>query len=254
MPTLEPGLIVLLGSAGVEPAGDERYDVVARRLPERPRITMLETPAGFEPTPALLAADAIVLAPGSATDTVRQLRNSLALQTVAARQRRGAALILSGAAAMAFSTYTLPVYEIHQAGEALHWKQGLDYFAQYGLPLSVVPRWDDGEGDGERDTGRCTIGRERFWRLHAMLPAAHPILGIDEDAALLFDFARGSCCVQGSGGVTYLRNGINHRFPAGACFPLGLLGLWAIPDGRAGIPQAVWEQAGRAEAARLPAD
>lgn len=292
---VEPGLIVLLGSTEVEPTGGESYDVVAQRLPARPRIAILETPAGFEPTSALmagaierylqrrlrryeplidvvparargtpcspdspevvaplLAADAVVLGPGrlgssSPTYTVRQLRNSLALQMVTARQRRAAALVLSGAAAMAFSTHTLPVYEIDELGEALHWKQGLDYFGQYGLPLSVVPHWNNGEGGGERDTSCCTMGRERFWRLHAMLPAEHPILGIDEDAALLFDFARGSCYVQGSGGVTYLRNGINHRFPAGTDFPLGLLGLWAIPDGRAGIPQAVWEQALRAE-------
>lgn len=289
---VEPGLIVLLGSAEVEPTGGESHDAVARRFPERPRIAILETAAGFEPTSALMAgavkhflqrrlqryeplidvlparrrgtayspdnpdvvaplleADAVVLGPGSATYAVSQLRNSLALQALTARQRQGAALILSSAAAMAFSTFTLPVYEPYEAGEARQWKQGLDYFGHYELPLTVVPHWNNGKGGGERDTSRCYMGRERFRRLHAMLPAAHPILGIDEDAALLFDFARGSGYVQGTGGVTYLRNGINRRFPAGSNFPLGLLGLWAVPHGRAGIPQAVWEQTLRAETA-----
>lgn len=290
---LEPGLIVLLGSGATQPPSGTIHEYVARRLPERPRIVVLETPAGFEPTSALMAggikrflqrrlqnyeplidvvparhretvfspdnpevvapllgADAIVLGPGSPTYTARQLRNSLALETMAARQRRGAALVLSGAAALAFSTYTLPVYEIYEAGEALHWQQGLDYFGQYGLPLTVIPHWDKGDGRDKVDASRYYIGRERFRRLHAMLPAEHPILGIDEHTALIFDFTRGYCRVLGKGGITFLRNGLNRRFPAGATLPLGLLGLWRIPDGRAGIPRPVMEQALRAEAAR----
>jgi len=300
---VEPGLIVLLGSGETQPSSGKIHEYVARRLPERPRIAILETPAGFEPNSALVAgkiarflkrrflrrrlhdyeptvtvvpapdrgtpdsphspeivaplleADAIWLGPGSVglgspTHTVRQLRNSLALQMIAARQHRGAALFLSGAATLAFSTYAMPVYEIYKGGEELHWKLGLDFFGRYGLSLTAIPHWDNGDGGEDLDTSRCYIGWERFRQLHAMLPLNHPVLGIEEHTALIVDFAGGCCHIQGSGSVTLLRNGINHRFENGSTFPLGLLGSWHIPEGRAEIAQTVWDQVVQAEAER----
>ena len=144
----------------------------------------------------------------------------------------------------------MPVDEITKLGEGLHWKQGLDFFGRYGLSLSAIPHWDNGDGGDEVDTSRCYVGWDRFRRLQAMLPAAHPILGVDEQTALIVDFARGCCHIHGSGSVTLLRNGINHRFEKASTFPLGLLGSWHIPDGRAEIPETVWDEVVAAEAER----
>jgi hypothetical protein len=166
------------------------------------------------------------------------------------RQRRGSALFLSSAATLAFGTYTIPVYEIYKVGEDLHWKQGLDYFRQYGLSLSIVPHWNNQDGGDELDTSRCYIGRERFERLLAMLPPAHPLVGIDEHTALVIDFADGCCRVLGNDSVTLLQDGTVEQFQTGSSFPLGRLGAWEIPAGHAGLPQEVWEEALAAEAAK----
>jgi hypothetical protein len=45
----KPGLIVLLGSGETLPSSGKTHEYVAKRLPEKPRIEILETPAGFEP-------------------------------------------------------------------------------------------------------------------------------------------------------------------------------------------------------------
>lgn len=43
-----PGLIVLFGSGETSPSGRKIFERVFRKLPESPRIALLETPAGFE--------------------------------------------------------------------------------------------------------------------------------------------------------------------------------------------------------------
>ena len=47
-PFPEPGLIVLFGSGETSPSGRKIFDGLLRLLPQSPRITLLETPAGFE--------------------------------------------------------------------------------------------------------------------------------------------------------------------------------------------------------------
>lgn len=43
-----PGLIALFGSGETSPSGQKIFDCLLRQLPARPRIALLETPAGFE--------------------------------------------------------------------------------------------------------------------------------------------------------------------------------------------------------------
>ena len=50
-----PGPIVLLGSGETLPSSGKTHEYVARRLPEKPRIVIIETPAGFEPNSDLVA-------------------------------------------------------------------------------------------------------------------------------------------------------------------------------------------------------
>lgn len=45
---LNPGLIVLFGSGETSPSGRKVFERVLRQVPKRPRIALLETPAGFE--------------------------------------------------------------------------------------------------------------------------------------------------------------------------------------------------------------
>jgi len=283
----------LLGSGETLPSAGKTHEYVAQRLPPKPHIVILETPAGFEPNsdivagkikeflerrmqnyrpsievlPArrrgtpfspdnpdvvapILRADEILLGPGSPTYGVRQLRDSLALQMIAARQRRGGTLFLSSSATLAFGAYTLPVYEIYKVGEDLHWKPGLDFFDPYGLALSVIPHWNNNDGGIELDTSRCYMGQKRFNELLEMLPPEQIIVGIDEHTSIIIDFVQGCCHVRGNDSVTILCNGESQVFQAGGSFPLDVLGEWYIPEGDTGIAQSVWEEAIRAEADR----
>ena len=48
MPLTSPGLIVLLGSGETLPSSGTTHEYVTQRLSPRPRIAIMETPAGFE--------------------------------------------------------------------------------------------------------------------------------------------------------------------------------------------------------------
>lgn len=318
-PPYTPGPVVLFGSGETSPSGRKIFDSLFRRLPETPRVMLLETPAGFElnsprvagriagfleerlqnyrpqtrviaarkrGTPfspdnpdivaPLLQADLLFMGPGSPTYAVRQLHDSLAWHMLVARQRLGAALVLASAAAIAASTYVLPVYEIYKAGADLHWLPGLDLFGAYGLGLVFIPHWNNNDGGGELDTSRCFMGQERFACLMEMLPPELTVIGIDEKSALTIDLAAGQCQVAGLGGVTLLhtghhhpaglpgqelvgaglaeiaqrRRGHVHLYLPGQTFPIQHLGPFRLPDLAAGLPAQVWEQALQAHASR----
>jgi cyanophycinase-like exopeptidase len=222
----------------------------------------------------LLQAEMIFMGPGSPTYAARQLRNSLAWQMTLARHALGAALVFASAGVIAIGSYVLPVYEIFKAGEDLHWKDGLDFFGNYGLSLVLVPHWNNREGGAELDTSRCFMGKERFERLVEMLPAGQTILGIDENTALLMDLQTGQGKVLGAGEVIWLhvghihagsrdealpqetglegviaqRGGHVHRYRTGESFPLPeCCPMGAVVPGQ-GLPPWVWEAALRTAA------
>jgi hypothetical protein len=251
-----PEIAILETPAGFELNSDRVAgavaDFLARRLqnyqprlsviPARKRNTALspDDPQLLEP---MLRANWIFLGPGSPTYAVRQLKDSLALHYMAARHRMGAAVMLASAATLAFSAYTLPVYEIYKVGEEIHWKPGLDFFAAYGLSLVIIPHWNNTDGGAELDTSHCYMGLARFNPLAAMLPAGTTILGLDEHTALIIDLQAGVCQVMGAGGVTIIRDGDERRFAAGESFPAERLGDWRLPVGGEGIPAAAWQAA-----------
>lgn len=313
---VKPGPVVLLGSGETTPSGRKVFHRLLEQLPPRPKIALLETPAGFElnspqvigrvasflrrsfenyapqiitiparqrGTPfspdeakiveVLLEADLIFMGPGSPTYAVRQLRDSLAWYMLMARHRLGATVVLASAACLAISRYVLPVYEIYKVGEELHWKNGLDFFSTYGLPLVFIPHWNNQDGGVELDTSRCFMGKARLARLIDQLPAHLTILGIDEKTALIMDIAQGVCRVVGLGGVTMLHTGHEHLYPAqsdanedlqqiaerrsahihhyqdGESFPMtewysgGLEHRLYIPEPGIGLPPEIWQQA-----------
>lgn len=220
----------------------------------------------------LLETDLIFTGPGSPTYAVRQLRDSLAWYYLTARHRLGSPLVMASAAVIACSAYALPVYEIYKVGEDLHWKEGLDFFAPYGLRLVFIPHWNNNDGGDELDTSRCFMGQSRFARLMEMLPGYLTVVGIDEQTVLLMDLQAGECQVVGTGLVTVVHTGHGHKGPApllqgsglaevsdqrsahvhqyasGQRFPLGDLGPFSLPHPDAGIPPDLWREALAAQA------
>src|ERR1700676_5334674 len=97
------------------------YTVQVEVVPARKRGTPL-SPDEPDVVAPLLKANYFVLGPGSPTYAAKQLNGSLAWQTILARHRLGAPLVLASAAAIAASAHALPVYEIYKVGEDLGWK------------------------------------------------------------------------------------------------------------------------------------
>jgi cyanophycinase-like exopeptidase len=311
-PLISPGPIVLFGSGETSPSGRKVFDFVLRNLPTKPRLALLETPAGFElnssqvigrvadflahrlqnyepqitVVPArkrgtayspddpqivepLYSADLIFMGPGSPSYAVRQLQGSLAWQALLASHRLGAAVVFASAAAVAISRCSIPVYEIYKVGEDPHWKDGLDFFGRYGLPLVFVPHWNNTDGGEELDTSRCFMGRPRFAELMEVLPAGMTVMGIDEKTALVIDPQECVCRVIGLGGVTLLHNGPAHTnalpaevlgdhglqevvdqrqahvhsYKSGSIFALSRIGPFIDPESAADLPPEVWQQA-----------
>jgi hypothetical protein len=162
---------------------------------------------------------------------------------IAARHRLGAALMLASSATLAFSAYTMPVYEIYKVGMDLHWQEGINFFGAFGLPLVVVPHWNNTDGGDELDTSRCYMGKARFSQLMAMLPAGQTIVGLDEHTALVIDKVNAQCQVMGNGRVVIHRQEKRTVYQSGDIFHPNELGQWRVPQPGEGIPPAIWEQA-----------
>jgi hypothetical protein len=250
---------ILETPAGFEPNSDYVAGQVGAYLEKRlqnhqPQISIIparKRDTAFSPDdPALLdplyGADVIFMGPGSPTYAARQLRGSLAWQTLQACHRLGAALIFASATTIASSRYALPVYEIYKVGEDLHWQDGLDFFGPFGLNLVFVPHWNNRDGGDVLDTSHCYIGRTRYEELVALLPDAdradQTIVGIDENTALWIEPEHGRCHVRGAGGVRLMRNGEEARFGTGVDFPVAELGPFAIPAA-ADLPAQLWREA-----------
>jgi hypothetical protein len=190
----------------------------------------------------LLQAHIIFMGPGSPTYAVRQLKGSLAWELLRARHRLGAALVFASAAVIAIGSYSLPIYEVYKVGEDVRLVPGLDLFADFNLPISVIPHWNNTDGGEEIDTSRCFIGLERFNQWCNLLPTGFTTVGLDEHTGLIIDFAIGNCIVSGVGSVTILRESIPEILPAGAEFPISKLGKFIWPENpEVGISARAWE-------------
>jgi len=254
----------------------QNYQPQITLVPARKRGTP-HSPDEPEVVAPLLESDLIFMGPGSPSYAVRQLSGSLAWHYLLARHRLGAALVLASAATIAISAYALPVYEIYKVGEDPHWKDGLDFFGAYGLPLVFVPHWNNNDGGDELDTSRCFMGQTRFAELMRQLPLDVTIIGIDEKTALLMDPNVGVCRVIGLGGVTLIhsghrhgptgpdlhgtglveiarqRDGHVHIHRKGESFPLSECCPWEVHLTLEGLPPLAWKQALEAQA-RLHAE
>jgi len=153
--------------------------------------------------------------PGSPTYALRQWAGTEIPRLLAAKLAQGGAVTMASAAALTLGRFTIPVYEIYKAGEAPRWLPGLDLLTPLGLPVAVVPHYDNAEG-GNHDTRFCYMGERRLRVLEAELPDEVFILGIDGHTALVIDLDAGSASVLGLGTVTVPKGRPRKVYPAGS--------------------------------------
>jgi len=168
---------------------------------------------------SLRDADYIFVGPGSPTYALKNWIGTPIPKILAERIQEGACFVAASAAALTLGKFTLPVYEIYKVGEELRWVEGLNLLGQFGLPVVVIPHWNNAEG-GTHDTRFCYMGEPRLIQLERMLPSACPILGIDEHTACILDFLAGQVLIQGVGEVTLRHGGDRNSFQDGEVLAL----------------------------------
>lgn len=143
----------------------------------------------------------IFTGPGSPSYALKNLKNSLLLSKINELVNQGATLSLASAATIAFSNFSLPVYEIFKVGTPLYWDKGLNYFQSIFKKLTVLPHLNNNEGGEKNDTSFCFMGKERFEKLRKLLPAIEEIWGIDEQTAAIIDLGSKKCLAMGNGEI-----------------------------------------------------
>jgi hypothetical protein len=217
------------------------YKPVIDLIPARKRGTEL-SPDNPEILKPLLQANLIFMGPGSPTYLARQLRGTLAWDILRARHRLGATLVFSSAATISVGAHVLPVYEIYKVGEDVHFKEGLNFFSDFGMNLSFVPHWNNADGGIDLDTSRCFVGLERFEQWRGLLPAENIIIGLDEHSGIIMDCEKGVCDAHGVSSVTVMKNKSMQIYPTGANFSLSELGYCVkIENIEDGIRPEVWD-------------
>lgn len=250
-----PRILTIMGSGETTPTMARVHRAVLERLGERPvPAVVVDTPYGFQENAdditertldyfrtsvgapfavaSFRSADADALTretavtrirearlvfagPGSPSYALRQWSGSEVPRLLARKLDEGGAVTMASAAALTLGRFTIPVYEIYKVGEAPRWLPGLDLLTPLGLPVAVVPHYDNAEG-GNHDTRFCYLGERRLRVLEAELPEDVFILGVDGHTALVLDVDAGTASVLGLGAVTVRKNGRSTVFAAGS--------------------------------------
>lgn len=252
------GILALMGSGETSPTMVTLHRELAAQLGPEPDAVILETPYGFQVNRDDISSRArdyfrhsvglaTVVAPDTDTDVdvdvdgVRdQLRRadwvfsgpgspSYALgrwhtqrvgEILHERVRRGHGVtVMASAAACTVGFAALPVYEVYKAGHPPVWLDGLDLMGALGLPVAVIPHYDNAEG-GTHDTRFCYLGEPRLAALERELPEHCAVLGIDEHTALLIDLDTSLARVWGRGVLTVRRRGTGIAVRAGTVLTL----------------------------------
>lgn len=253
------GIIAIMGSGETTDSMVRVHRYLLDRLPSPVKAAFLDTPAGFQmnaddlydkareyfqkrlgqpmeraafkssgqisPFAAekayqtLRQAGYIFVGPGSPTYALKNWLETPIPQILRERIQAGSCFVAASAAALTLGRFTLPVYEIYKVGTDPFWADGLDLLGRFGLPLAVIPHWNNAEG-GTHDTRFCYMGEPRLLRLEEKLPPEVSILGIDEHTACILDFQTEEIRVKGVGTVT-IRRGQNQKvFKDGETFSL----------------------------------
>jgi hypothetical protein len=142
---------------------------------------------------------------GSPTYAITHLSHSLLWKSIHEIHSQGCMLIFGSATAIASGRFGLPVYEIFKAGFDPYWVPGLDYFSQYGLPVTIIPHWNNAEGE-DFDTTCCYMGKKRFARLKQMLPHQTIFVCIDELTAAIINIHSKTIEIDGLGSVHIIKD------------------------------------------------
>jgi len=247
-------MLVLMGSGETAPTMARVHRALLARLPADTPGVLLDTPYGFQENadeitaraleyfavnighPLALApfrrgdADPLTRAtgiararaagylfagPGSPSYALAQWQGTEMPGILADKLRDGGIVVFASAAALTVGAHTVPVYEIYKVGADPAWLPGLDLLGPFGLPVAVIPHYDNAEG-GTHDTRFCYLGEARLATLEARLPDGHFVLGVDSHTALLLDLGSGTAAVEGLGGVTVRVAGRSHVLPSGS--------------------------------------
>lgn len=232
----------------------QNYIPIIDVIPARKKGTTY-SPDDPEILKPLLHANLIFMGPGSPTYAVRQLKDTLAWDLVRARHRLGTTLAIASAATISVGDWVLPVYEIYKVGQDVHVVEGLKFFSDFGLHLSLIPHWNNAEGGTDLDTSRCFVGMDRFAEWCDLIPPENTTLGLDEHTGIILDFETGQCEVSGVSSVSLVRECDPEIYPSGAKFDFKELGAFHIPDPlENGISQEAWEMAVNAPPLELEED
>ncbi len=161
--------------------------------------------------------------PGSPSYALRQWTATGLGAELGDKLRTDGVVVMSSAASLTLGVVAVPVYEIYKCGQAPHWLDALDLMRAYGLPVAVIPHFDNAEG-GNHDTRFCYLGEPRLRVMEAQLPDDVWVLGVDEHTALVLDLEADAFSVTGRGGVTIRVGGSEvARLEVGATGPLDVL-------------------------------
>jgi hypothetical protein len=174
----------------------------------------LEGPKGAALTARVAGAPLLFSGPGSPTYALRQWEGTLVPGLMSEKLALGGAVTFASAAALTLGLLTIPVYEIYKVGEDPHWVEGLDLLSSLGIPVVVIPHYDNAEG-GTHDTRFCYLGEERLVYLEKEIPEGNFVLGVDEHTAVSFDLDTGEATVAGRGGITVRVEGRSRRIESG---------------------------------------
>jgi hypothetical protein len=249
-----PRILAIMGSGETTSSMAPVHRAILGRFGERPvSATLLDTPYGFqenaaditaaavdyfatrlrnpitvasfrgsgsEPVETQVAlarirdADYVFSGPGSPSYALRHWAGSEIPPLLARKLVGGGAVVTASAAALTLGRLTLPVYEIYKVGEEARWLPGLDLLSPFGLPVAVIPHYDNAEGRGH-DTRFCFLGERRLRGLEAAMPDDTFILGIDEHTSFVLDLGAGRATIRGRGGLTIRRAGRSVVFGPG---------------------------------------
>lgn len=253
------GILALMGSGETSPTMVTLHRELAARLGPEPDAVILETPYGFQVNrddissrareyfrhsvalatvvapdtdtdmdvdgvrDQLRRADWVFSGPGSPSYALRRWHTQRVGEILYERVRRGHGVtVMASAAACTAGSAALPVYEVYKAGHPPVWLDGLDLMGALGLPVAVIPHYDNAEG-GTHDTRFCYLGEPRLAALERELPDQCAVLGIDEHTALLIDLDTSLARVWGRGVLTVRRRGVSIAVRAGTVLTLDRL-------------------------------
>lgn len=167
-------------------------------------------------------ADWLFAGPGSPTYALRQWKDTPVPAAFAEKLQTGGAVVFSSAAALTIGLRTVPVYEVYKVGMEPFWLEGLDLLSALGLPVTVIPHYDNNEG-GNHDTRMCYLGETRLSMIEGDLPEGSFIMGVDEHTGVVLDLDADTAEIFGKGVLTLRLNGESITIPAGVTVGIDVL-------------------------------